>query len=78
MMLAVVPGIMRNGSPDQVEAHLHRFLSDLDVNRNLVLLIPPPNGTPIENVRRVVRVLTQDYGVPLNTSQEFGSILDPA
>jgi uroporphyrinogen-III decarboxylase len=76
MMLAVIPDVMRNGSPDQVEAHLHALLDGLAVDRNLVMLIPPPGGTPLQNIRRVVQVLTRDYGVPLNRSAEYGNILE--
>jgi uroporphyrinogen-III decarboxylase len=78
MMLAVVPELMRNGSPDQVEAHLHDLLNGLDLQLNLVFMVPAPIGTPLANARRAVQVLCRDYGVPLNRSQPFGSIIDRA
>ena len=76
MQLAVVPAVMRNGTPDQVAAHLHALLRPLDVRRNLVLMIPPPVGTPLANLRRAVEVLCEDYGVSLNCSPKYGSVLD--
>ena len=74
MMLSVAPDIMRRGTPEQVEAHIRSLLDSLDLCRNLVFMIPPPVGTPLENVKRVVKILTQDYGVPLNTAA--ANILD--
>ncbi len=76
MMLAVVPELMRNGTPDQVEAHLHSLLDGLDLQSNLAFMVPAPTGTPLENARRAVQVVCRDYGVPPNRSQAFGSILD--
>jgi hypothetical protein len=76
VMLAVLPNVMRNGTPDQVEAHIHSLLRGLDLKKNLILMIAPPGGTPLENLRRAVQILTNEYGVPLNSSDRFGNILD--
>jgi hypothetical protein len=70
MMLSVAPDIMRRGTPQQVEVHIRSLLDGLDLGRNLVFMIPPPVGTPLENVKRVIKILTQDYGVPLSFSAE--------
>jgi hypothetical protein len=78
MQLAVVPAVMRHGSPEQVEEHIHALLHGLDLCGDLVLMIPPPVGTPLANVRRAVEVLVRDYGVPLNRSRVLGSVLDEA
>jgi hypothetical protein len=76
MQLAVVPAVMRHGTPEQVEEHIHALLDGLDLRNDLALMIPPPAGTPLANVRRAVQVLVRDYGVPLNRSSVLGSILD--
>jgi hypothetical protein len=76
IMLAVIPQIMRNGSPDEVEAHIRSLLSDVDINNNFILMIPPPVGTPIENAKRIVEILVKEYDMPFNRSEIFGGILD--
>lgn len=76
MMLSVAPGVMRSGTLDQVEAHIHRLLKGLDVRKNLVFMIPPPADTPLKNLQQVVKVLTRNYNIPLNKSEQYGNILD--
>jgi uroporphyrinogen-III decarboxylase len=76
IMLAVIPEIMRNGSPDDVEKHLRSLLSDVDALNNFILMIPPPVSTPIENAKRIVEILVKEYDMPLNRSAKFGGILD--
>jgi hypothetical protein len=78
MQLAVVPAVMRYGSLEQVEAHIHALLRGLDLCQDLAIMIPPPVGTPLANVRRAVQVLVEDYGVPPNRSEVLGSVLDEA
>jgi len=76
MMLSTVPDIFRHGTPEQVEEHVHELLKGLDIKNNLIMMLTPPVGTPLENMKRAVHVLTKDYGVPLNSSKGSGNILD--
>jgi uroporphyrinogen-III decarboxylase len=66
MMLSVAPDIMRRGTAEQVETHIRSLLDGLDLHHNLVFMLPPPVGTPLENVRRAVKLLADNYGVPVN------------
>jgi uroporphyrinogen-III decarboxylase len=54
IQLAIVPAVMRDGSPEQVEEHIHALLRGLDPHKDLAIMIPPPVGTPLANVRRAV------------------------
>lgn len=78
MMLSVLPDVMRNGTPDQVEEHINTILHGLEVKENLVLMIAPPGGTPLDNLKRAVKTLTEKYGVVSNRSEKFGSIMEPS
>ena len=76
MMLSTVPDIFKYGTTEQVEEHIHALLKGLDTKNNLVIMLTPPTGTPLENMKRAVRVLIEEYGVLLNNSKWIGNILD--
>jgi len=67
VMGAAEPGVMRFGTPVEVEASLHRWLTGVDLTYNFVLMVPCPLGTPLANAARVSKVLARDYGMPLNS-----------
>jgi hypothetical protein len=62
------------GTPDEVEASLHRWLLGVDLTHAFVLGILCPWGTPLPNAARIAKVLARDYGVPLNTAAGFPPI----
>jgi hypothetical protein len=39
-------------------------------------MITAPVGTPVQNMAALVRLLKDEYGVPLRRSDKYGSILD--
>lgn len=77
IMLAPSPGVLRHGTPEEVRSHMHTILQDVDLSGKISLMVPAPKGTPLENASMAVRVLTDNYGVELNRSEKYGSILDP-
>lgn len=77
IMLAPSPGILRHGTTEEVRKHMHAILRDVDINGKISMMVPPPKGTPVENVAMAVRILVDDYGVEMNRSDMYGSILDP-
>jgi uroporphyrinogen-III decarboxylase len=76
MLLALTPHVLRYGSPGDVRHHIRSLLGRLDLRTNVVLMIPAPIGTSLENARAAVQVLTTEFGVPLNRSERYGSLLD--
>jgi hypothetical protein len=74
IMGAAEPGVLRFGSPDEVEAAVRRWLEGVNVRYNFVLMIPCPVGTPLANAARVAKVLARDYGFPLNRDPEQGAL----
>lgn len=77
IMLAPSPGVLRHGTPNEVRAHIHTILKGVDLTGRISLMLPAPKGTPLENAAMAVRILTDEYGVELNRSEKYGSILDP-
>jgi hypothetical protein len=57
IMGALAPAIMRFGTPDDVERHLRGVLAGVDTHRGVVLMAPPPIGTPMANLDRIRRLL---------------------
>ena len=79
VMGAAEPGVMRFGTPDTVEANLHRWLAGVDLCRGFILMIPCPLGTPLANAARVAKVLARDYGLELNVNPDYWPLWeDPA
>lgn len=76
MMLSVVPDVFKNGTQEQVKEHINTLLRGLNLKKNLVFMIVPPIGTPMENVQCAIKTLIDTHGVPLNESSRFGNILD--
>jgi hypothetical protein len=79
VMGAAEPEVMRFGAPHEVEQSLHRWLAGVDLTYAFALMIPCPLGTPLANAARVAKVLSRDYGFPLNAHPDYGPIWqDPA
>lgn len=76
MLLALTPHTLRYGAPDDVRHHIWLLLRELDLGAGVVLMIPTPVGTPLANARAAVQVLTTEFGMPLNRSERYGSLLD--
>lgn len=57
IMGALVPAVLRFGTPDDVETHLLDILAGVDTHRGFALMVPPPLGTPMANLDRVRAVL---------------------
>lgn len=74
-MLTPVPSVLRNESPESVVAHLRWMLDQVDTSK-VIMMVPPPLGSPIENAKAAGRLLIEDYGVPQNRSEQFGSMFD--
>jgi hypothetical protein len=79
VMGATPAPIMRYGTPGEVEASLRVWLDGVDLERNFLLQILCPLGTPLANAARAVKVLHCDYGFPLNQQPGYRPIWeDPA
>ena len=74
-MIAPQPSVFRNESPQSVAAHIRELLADVDPLK-VIAMLPLPIGSPIENAKMATRVLTEEFGVPLNRSEKFGCVLD--
>lgn len=76
MMLACSPDVMRYGNPDGVKEHIRTMLAGVNLNGSVMVMLPPPYKTPIENLKAAVEILTEEFGLDLNRSREYGSIFD--
>ncbi len=76
LQVALVPAVLRYGTPAEVERHVLELTRAFDHRDAFVLMAPTPNGSPLENARAVVRLLASRFGRPLGRSDRFGSILD--
>ena len=63
-MVTPDPGVIRYGGPDEVLSHLVDILDGADTTK-VVVLLPCPQGTPLENARLLARILAEKYGVRL-------------
>lgn len=61
VMGTVLPAVMRFGTPGEVEAHVHQVLKGVDITKGFIFQVPPPIGTPMANVEKVVQVVRECY-----------------
>ncbi|MHB0999727.1 MAG: uroporphyrinogen decarboxylase family protein [Armatimonadota bacterium] len=61
IMGTLIPAVLRFGTPDEVEAHIHQVMSGVDVKKGFIFQVPPPIGTPMANVERVRQVVENCY-----------------
>lgn len=61
IMGTMVPAVLRFGTSDEVEAHIHELLDGVDIHKGFIFQVPPPIGTPMENVERVSKVVKDIY-----------------
>jgi hypothetical protein len=76
MILTCSPEVLRNGRPEDCVNHVRAVLKGINPTGAIAFMIAAPIGTPIENMAALVRFLRDEYGVPLNRSDKYGSILD--
>ncbi len=63
-MVTPDPEVVRYGSPEKVRSHLIEMLDGADISK-IVVLLPCPQGTPIENARLLAQTLAERYGARL-------------
>ena len=63
-MITPDPVVVRYGAPEEVRSHLIEMLDGTDISR-IVVLLPCPQGTPIENARLLAQTLAERYGTRL-------------
>lgn len=61
IMGTLIPAVLRFGTPDEVEAHIHQVLNGVDIHNGFIFQVPPPIGTPMANVNRVREVVERYY-----------------
>ena len=63
-MVTPDPEVVRYGSPEKVRSHLIEMLDGADISK-VVVLLPCPQGTPIENARLLAQTLAERYDARL-------------
>jgi hypothetical protein len=76
MLLTCSPEVLRNGNPEDCIKHVREILGRVDAKGAMAFMLASPVGTPIGNMAAVVRLLADEYGVPLNRSDKYGNILN--
>jgi uroporphyrinogen-III decarboxylase len=76
MLLTCSPEVLRNGSPEDCVKHVRVVLDGINTTGAMAFMIAAPIGTPVKNMAALVRLLRDEYGVPLRRSNKYGSILD--
>lgn len=76
MMLSIPPDTLLNGTPEQVKQTIRHTLSGIQTMNRVVMMLPAPGGSPLENLAAAVSILVEEYGVPLNSSDQYGNLLN--
>lgn len=63
-MVTPDPTVVRYGSQEELLSHFHEMLDGADTSKTIVLL-PCPQGTPVESARLLARTLAERYGTRL-------------
>jgi uroporphyrinogen-III decarboxylase len=58
-MGTLIPAVLRFGTPSEVKAHIHQVLKGVDLKKGFIFQVPPPIGTPMENVQKVMEVVRE-------------------
>lgn len=61
VMGTMIPAVLRFGTPDEVESHMHQVMNGVDIHKGFIFQVPPPIGTPMANVERVHKVVKERY-----------------
>lgn len=76
MMLATAPTVFINGTAADVKSYIRELLQAVERSERLVFMLAAPTVTPIDRILAASDCLIREFGVPVNRSGKYGSILD--